>query len=114
MFTKLLIANRGEIARRINAVARGMGIRTVAVYSDADEGMPFVREADKVYAQTAYATRVKAERVKVMLVSDLADEDVRKMGLVPKKSLQEAIASLDAQKELLCYVIPEGSKTLVF
>ncbi|WNG60197.1 biotin carboxylase [Archangium gephyra] len=47
MFKKLLIANRGEISRRINAVAKGMGIATVAVYSDADAELPFVREADE-------------------------------------------------------------------
>jgi acetyl-CoA carboxylase biotin carboxylase subunit len=47
MFKKILIANRGEIARRINAVAQRMGVRTVAVYSDADEKLPFVREADE-------------------------------------------------------------------
>ncbi|XXF76445.1 acetyl-CoA carboxylase biotin carboxylase subunit [Myxococcaceae bacterium GXIMD 01537] len=47
MFKKLLIANRGEISRRIGAVARGMGIATVAVYSDADAELPFVREADE-------------------------------------------------------------------
>jgi acetyl-CoA carboxylase, biotin carboxylase subunit len=47
MFKKLLIANRAEIARRINAVARQMGISTVAVYSDADRELPFVREADQ-------------------------------------------------------------------
>jgi acetyl-CoA carboxylase, biotin carboxylase subunit len=47
MFKKLLIANRGEIARRIQTVARGLGLATVAVYSDADGGLPFVREADE-------------------------------------------------------------------
>ncbi|MBN1207563.1 MAG: biotin carboxylase [Myxococcaceae bacterium] len=47
MFKKLLIANRGEISRRIGAVARGMGITTVAVYSDADADLPFVKEADE-------------------------------------------------------------------
>lgn len=47
MFRKLLIANRGEIARRINQVAHRMGLSTVAVYSDADEGLPFVREMDE-------------------------------------------------------------------
>lgn len=47
MFRKLLIANRGEIARRINRVAQRMGIATVAVYSDADAKLPFVREADQ-------------------------------------------------------------------
>ncbi|MBK7862308.1 MAG: ATP-grasp domain-containing protein [Archangiaceae bacterium] len=47
MFKKILIANRGEIARRIIHVARGMGVQTVAVYSDADEKLPFVKEADE-------------------------------------------------------------------
>ncbi len=47
MFKKLLIANRGEIARRINAVAHQMGIETVAVYSEADAALPFVKEADQ-------------------------------------------------------------------
>ena len=47
MMESLLIANRGEIARRIIRTARRMGVRTVAVYSDADAGMPFVREADQ-------------------------------------------------------------------
>ncbi len=43
----LLIANRGEIARRIIRTARRLGIRTVAVFSDADAAMPFAREADQ-------------------------------------------------------------------
>jgi len=42
----LLIANRGEIARRIQHTAGRLGMRTVAVYSEADAKMPFVREAD--------------------------------------------------------------------
>ncbi|MDP9265782.1 MAG: hypothetical protein M3O91_06670, partial [Chloroflexota bacterium] len=46
MVTTLLVANRGEIARRIFRTAKRMGLRTVAVYSDADAGLPFVREAD--------------------------------------------------------------------
>ncbi|MFW2389219.1 MAG: biotin carboxylase N-terminal domain-containing protein, partial [Polyangiales bacterium] len=44
---KILVANRGEIARRIMRTCRKMGIATVAVYSDADAGMPFVGEADE-------------------------------------------------------------------
>ena len=44
--TTLLVANRGEIARRIFRTARRMNMRTVAVYSDADANEPFVREAD--------------------------------------------------------------------
>ena len=46
MIDSLLIANRGEIARRIMCTARRLGIRTVAVHSDVDADMPFVREAD--------------------------------------------------------------------
>jgi acetyl/propionyl-CoA carboxylase alpha subunit len=44
--TTLLVANRGEIARRVFRTAKRMGMRTVAVYSDADAALPFVREAD--------------------------------------------------------------------
>jgi acetyl/propionyl-CoA carboxylase alpha subunit len=47
MFSKILIANRGEIAARIIRTCRRMGIRTVAVYSSADAGAYHVREADE-------------------------------------------------------------------
>jgi propionyl-CoA carboxylase alpha chain len=46
MIQRLLVANRGEIARRVFATCRRLGIETVAVHSDADAGLPFVREAD--------------------------------------------------------------------
>lgn len=45
--THILIANRGEIAHRIIRTARRMGIRTTAVYSDADAGLPYVAAADQ-------------------------------------------------------------------
>ncbi len=44
---KILIANRGEIAQRVMRTAREMGIKTIAVYSEADRNMPFVRFADE-------------------------------------------------------------------
>lgn len=43
----VLVANRGEIARRIFRTARSMGLRTVAVFADADANSPFVAEADE-------------------------------------------------------------------
>ena len=46
MIRRLLVANRGEIARRIFATCRAMGIETVAVYSDADAAAAYVAEAD--------------------------------------------------------------------
>ena len=44
---KLLIANRGEIALRVMRSAKEMGIKTVAVYSEADKNAPFVKYADE-------------------------------------------------------------------
>ena len=47
MFNKILIANRGEIACRVIKTARKMGIKTVAVYSDADRNALHVQMADE-------------------------------------------------------------------
>jgi propionyl-CoA carboxylase alpha chain len=49
-FSKVLVANRGEIARRVFAGCRGLGIATVAIHSDADADAPFTGEADETVA----------------------------------------------------------------
>ncbi|WP_047463287.1 acetyl/propionyl/methylcrotonyl-CoA carboxylase subunit alpha [Rhizobium rhizogenes] len=66
MFSKILIANRGEIACRIIRTARRMGIRTVAVYSDADVGALHVALADEaihIGASTASESYLSKERI---------------------------------------------------
>ncbi len=54
-FDTVLVANRGEIARRVFRTARAMGYRCIAVYVDADAGAPFVADADEaVRLETGY------------------------------------------------------------
>jgi acetyl/propionyl-CoA carboxylase alpha subunit len=64
--TKLLVANRGEIAARIMRTARARDVATVAVFSDADAGAPFVRAADEAVplpGLTPAETYLNAERI---------------------------------------------------
>ena len=66
MFSSILIANRGEISRRIMRTAGRLGLRTVAVYSDADAGAAFVREADEavwIGAAPAAESYLRGERI---------------------------------------------------
>jgi propionyl-CoA carboxylase alpha chain len=72
VITKLLAANRGEIARRIFRSCRDAGIGTVAVFSDADAGAPHVAEADvavRLPGNTPLATYLRAD----LLVKAAAD-----------------------------------------
>jgi len=66
MFSKILIANRGEIACRIIRTARQLGIRTAAVYSDADAGALHVELADEAFrigAAVAAESYLSIERI---------------------------------------------------
>jgi propionyl-CoA carboxylase alpha chain len=63
---RVLVANRGEIARRVFATCRRLGIGTVAVFSDADAGLPFVAEADvavRLPANTPAETYLRGDTV---------------------------------------------------
>src|SRR5690554_174072 len=66
MFSKILIANRGEIANRVIRTAQRMGVQCVAVYSDADREARFVQEADEAWhlgGSTPEASYLNGDRI---------------------------------------------------
>ncbi|TNH30936.1 biotin/lipoyl-binding protein [Micromonospora orduensis] len=66
MINRLLVANRGEIARRVFATCRALGVETVAVHSDADANAPFVAEADQAVrlpGDTPGETYLRVDRI---------------------------------------------------
>jgi len=123
MFTKLLIANRGEIACRVAATARRMGIRTVAVYSEADAGAKHVAVCDEAVLigpaaardsylrgqkiiEVAKATGAQAIHPGYGFLSENADfaDAVHAAGLVfvgPPASSMRAMGSKSAAKQLM-------------
>lgn len=63
MITKVLVANRGEIARRVFATCRRLGLSTVAVYTDPDAHAPHVAEADTKVRLPATTSYLSAEAI---------------------------------------------------
>lgn len=109
---KLLIANRGEIARRIIRTCRRMGIATVAVYSDPDRYAPFVYEADEaypLYGSTSVETYLNIE--KILDIALRAGVDAIHPGygfLSENATFARAIAERSAKRQA------EGGKPLLF
>ena len=123
MFKSVLVANRGEIARRVFATARRMGIATVAVYSEADAGAAHVTDADRAVligpppARESYlvpeaiiaaarSTGAEAIHPGYGFLSENADfaEAVAKAGLVwigPPPAAIRAMGLKDAAKALM-------------
>ncbi|MEO7015135.1 MAG: urea carboxylase [Leifsonia sp.] len=66
-FDTVLVANRGEIARRVIRSAKALGLRTVAVFSDADRAAPHVREADESVRLGAAPARESYLRIDAVL-----------------------------------------------
>ena len=123
MISSLLIANRGEIACRIIRTARAMGVRTVAVYSEADAGAAHVRAADQAVLigpapatesylkaeaiiEAAKATEAQAIHPGYGFLAENADfaEAVAGAGLIfvgPPPAAIRAMGAKDAAKKLM-------------
>ena len=123
MFKSVLVANRGEIARRVFATARRLGIETVAVFSEADRDAAHVRDADRAVligpapARESYlvgeriiaaakAAQAEAIHPGYGFLSENADfaEAVTKAGLIwigPPPSAIRAMGLKDAAKSLM-------------
>ena len=82
MFSKILIANRGEIAVRIIRASRELGVRTVAVYSEADADALHVRLADEAVPIGPSAPRASYLRAEALIAAALTPaERERRQGL---------------------------------
>ena len=93
--SKLLIANRGEIARRIIRSAQDMGISTVAVYADSDATAPFVSDADTAIAldgQSPAETYLQIDKVLEACQRTGADADRQVAHLPVVHSVSNAVA----------------------
>lgn len=95
----------------------GLGNATFFDWFQYENLMDFekaLRQRFEINGQTAYSTLMKAKKVTVVLISELADEHVRKMSMIPVKSLEQGllIAHEILGKNPSTYVIPDGGSVL--
>jgi nickel-dependent lactate racemase len=69
-----------------------------------------LRDSYEVNGQTAWSLLTKAERYRIYLVSELPDEDVRRLRMIPAGSLNDALDQIDREQET--YVVPHGARFL--
>ena len=69
-----------------------------------------MREAYEVNGQTAWALLTKAERFRVHMITKLGDDDVRRMRMVPARSVEEALEKIPL--EISGYIMPRGATLL--
>ena len=74
MFRKILIANRGEVAVRIMKTAKKLGIKTVAIYSKADEKMGYLKEADEKVLVGPFQSKLSYLNMEAILQAALQTE----------------------------------------
>src|SRR5947207_1390014 len=76
MFQRILVANRGEIALRVIRACRDLGIETVAVFSEADRGAPYLALADQTFCiGPAAATESYLKIARIISAAEVADVD---------------------------------------
>jgi nickel-dependent lactate racemase len=93
--------------------ADGLGRADFTKWFDARDSRALeerLHENYEVNGQTAWSLLLKAERFRVVLVSALADEDVRRMRMTPARTLEDALAQIDSRSD--GYILPRGAALL--
>jgi acetyl-CoA carboxylase biotin carboxylase subunit len=110
LIKKILIANRGEIALRIIKTCKKLGIETVAVYSDADQDLPFVQSADEaVNIGESQAQKSYLHMEKILQVAKIKNADAIHPGYgflsenpnFPKKCEKEGIIFIGPDESII-------------
>ena len=104
---RLLVANRGEIARRVIRSAHEMGISTAAIYADGDVGAPFVRDADTAIAlngTTSAQTYLNVDKVLDACRRVGADAVHPGYGFLSENAASQGVRGSTARRGAACVV----------